>query len=197
MNSKPIWQSKTLIGLVVALLGPWLAKKFGLTLDDAAQQVVVEHVIEGIGGALAFYGRLKADTGLRLTPSGKPLLALALGAGLLTGCATWEGFSPTTQAVLKAGAKLALSYGVQELGDRVKEVRPFQSQLNSLLDITFAAALSAEATGAALKAGVAQVVPLAQQPAVLAQFKESLAGAKTAAAAPGNASYNQRIAARL
>lgn len=121
------------------------------------------------------------------------LCALAL----LTGCATWEGLSPTTQAVLKAGAKLALSYGVQELGDRVKETRPYIGNLNTLIETTFAKPLSAEETGAALKAGVVKIVPVAQQPAVLAQFKESLAGAKTTAAAPGNASFNARVASKL
>ena len=92
MNSKPIWQSKTIIGLVVALLGPWLTKKFGLTLDDAAQQVVVEHVIEGIGGALAFYGRLKADTALHVKAPGPNCFALPL-AGLCAwgiGCASFS-----------------------------------------------------------------------------------------------------------
>lgn len=197
-DTKPIWQSKTLIGLAVALLGPWIAKKFGLTISDAAQQELVDQIIQGIGGALAVYGRVKADTGLHIKPPGTPLLVLALGMGL--GCSTWQGLSPTTQAVLKAGAKLALSYGVQELGDRVKEVRPYQGQLNTLIETTFARPLDAEATGAALKAGVAKVVPAELQAVVLAQFKESLARGTSASAPsdrPKTQDFNSRIAAKL
>lgn len=126
----------------------------------------------------------------------KTLIASLLALTLLTGCATWESFSPATQAVLKAGAKLALSYGVSELGDRVKEVRPYQSKINTLIETTFARPITAEEAGAALKKGVA-ALPVALQPVVLAQFKDSLTGAKTAAASPGNTSYNQRVAGKL
>lgn len=65
-ESKPIWQSKTIIGVAVALAGPWVARKFGLNMNEAAQQAIVEQVIQGIGGALAVYGRLKADTALHI-----------------------------------------------------------------------------------------------------------------------------------
>ena len=119
---------------------------------------------------------------------------------LLTGCATWEGLSPTTQAVLKAGAKLALSYGVQELGDRVKETRPFIGNLNTLIETTFGKPLDAEATGSALKAGVVKLVPAEHQATVLAQFKESLARSTAAATTdhrPQTADFNSRVAAKL
>ncbi len=117
---------------------------------------------------------------------------------LLTGCETWRGLSPTTQAVLKAGAKLALSYGVAELGDRVKEVRPFQDRLKGLIETTFAQPLTAEETGQALKAGVAATVPAALRDSVLAQFRESLAGGKTTAASPKqNQDYNRKVASGL
>ena len=69
-DTKPLWQSKTLIGLAVALLGPWLAKQFGLTLTDGAQQELADQLIQAIGAALAVYGRLVADTGLHLKPPG-------------------------------------------------------------------------------------------------------------------------------
>lgn len=192
-DTKPIWQSKTLIGLAVALLGPWLARKFGLTLTDGAQ----EQIIQAIGAALAVYGRLKADTGLHFKPPGNPLLALALGAGLLTGCATWEGFSPGTQAVIKAGAKLALSFGVRELGERVKEVRPYEDRLRALIELTFAKPLPAEELGTLLKAGVVAIVPAELRDAVLAQFRESLTGGTAPAASPGHADFNRRLARQL
>ncbi len=116
---------------------------------------------------------------------------------LLNGCATWEGLSPTTQAVLKAGAKLALSYGVHELGQSVKELRPYQDKLNSLIETTFSKAIAAEDAGEALKKGVAAIVPPEHRAAVLANFKESLTGAKTTAAAPKNHDYNRRVAGKL
>lgn len=117
---------------------------------------------------------------------------------LATGCETWNGLSPSTQAVLKAGAKLALSYGVAELGDRVKEVRPFQGQLKGLIETTFAKPLSAEETGKALKAGVVATVPPELREPVLAQFRESLAGGKTTAASPEpNRDFNRRVASNL
>lgn len=196
-DTKPIWQSKTLIGLAVALLGPWLAKQFGLALTDGAQQELADQLIQAIGAALAVYGRLKADTGLHLKPPGSPLLALALGAGLLTGCATWEGFSPGTQAVIKAGAKLALSFGVRELGERVKEVRPYEDRLRQLVELTFAKQQPAEELGTLLKAGVVAIVPAELQGAVLAQFRESLAGGTAPAASPGHADFHRRIARQL
>lgn len=92
LNAKPFWQSKTLIGLVVAFLGPWLAQRFGLTLDDAAQQVVVDQLVQGIGAALAVYGRLKANTALHAKAPGPNAFALPL-AGLLVwgvGCASFS-----------------------------------------------------------------------------------------------------------
>lgn len=117
---------------------------------------------------------------------------------LLTGCETWQGLSPTTQAVLKAGAKLALSYGVAELGDRVKEVRPYQDKLKGLIETTFSKPLSAEETGKALRAGVAATVPAELREPVLAQFRESLAGGKTTAASPKqNQDFNRRVASKL
>ena len=196
-DTKPLYQSKTLIGLAVALLGPWLAKQFGLTLTDGAQQELADQLIQAIGAALAVYGRLKAGTGLHLKPPGNPLLALALGAGLLTGCATWEGFSPGTQAVIKAGAKLALSFGVRELGERVKEVRPYEDRLRALIELTFAKPLPAEELGTLLKAGVVAIVPAELRDAVLAQFREALTGGTAPAASSRHADFNRRLARQL
>jgi hypothetical protein len=124
------------------------------------------------------------------------LLALPLLL-LLNGCETWNSLSPGTQDVLKAGAKLALSFGVQELGQSVKEIQPYQSKLQNLIEVTFTKPLSAEASGVALKKGVAEIVPPELQPKVLASFKDSLTGAKTTAASPGNVSFNQRVAKSL
>lgn len=127
----------------------------------------------------------------------RPPLLIVCALLLCSGCATWEGFSPTTQAVIKAGAKLALSFGVRELGERVKEVRPYEDRLRQLVELTFAKPLPAEELGTLLKAGVVAIVPAELQGAVLAQFRESLAGGKAPAASPSHADFNQRVARKL
>lgn len=140
---------------------------------------------------------LPARAGVRLASLKAPLV-LALGLGLSAGCATWEGLSPGTQAVLKSAARLALSYGVDELSGRVKEVRPYQHQLRALIETTFARPVEAEQAGAALRAGVLAIIPEDLREVVLAQFRESLAGDRTTAASTGvSVDYNRRVASRL
>lgn len=127
----------------------------------------------------------------------KTILSALLGfALLLTGCETFNNLNPNTQAVLKAGAKLALSFGLAELSDRVKEVRPYKDKLNTLFETTFSQASAPAAIGAQLKAGVVKVVPPELQAVVIEKLKSSLQD-KTAAAAPGAATYNQTIAGNL
>ena len=125
-----------------------------------------------------------------------PLLLLSVLL-MFQGCATWEGFNPGTQAVLKAGAKLALSFGVQELGERVKEVRPYQDKLKALIETTFAHPLPPEKLGAALKFGVEAEVPEALRGAVIEQFRKSLAGGDAPAASGAHDDYNRRVASQL
>lgn len=123
------------------------------------------------------------------------LSIFSLLAALLVGCATWDGFSPGTQAALKAAAKLALSFGVSRLGESVHELKPYQDKLNGLIETTFAVPLPPEQIGAALKRGVVAQVPLKHRAAVLAEFKARLT---SAAAAPGaERSYNARLASGL
>lgn len=130
----------------------------------------------------------------------KQILLAAMLLSASSGCSTWDSFSPATQSVLKAGAKLALSYGVNELGDRVKELRPYQDRLNTLIETTFAQPLDAEATGSALRAGMAKVVPAELQGVVLAEFKKQLEAKTVATVAgrrPQTADFNARLAAAL
>ena len=137
---------------------------------------------------------------MKLSTLNSQLSTLICALALLTGCATWDGLSPGAQTALKAAAKIALSYGVQELGDRVKEVRPFQGSLQGLIETTFAKPLTAEETGAALKKGVAASVPAEHQAAVLAQFKTSLARGASAASPgvrPKSQDFNNRVASNL
>ena len=132
------------------------------------------------------------------------LLALLLPALLTTpGCATWDGLSPNQQAVIKAAAKLAVSFGVSQLGDSVKELRPYQDALMGVINATFSATDNAASLGAALNEGVTTVV---QDPVlraqVMAAIKSQLAGATAGAGSqkPGARSqekFNAAIASRL
>lgn len=205
-------QSKTIWGLIVALLGPWLARKCGVTLDDKAQQEIVEQIITGIGAALAVYGRFTAEVPLK-NPLGSDKLPLAL-AGLLligsVGCSAlrerWDGLAPTTQAALenaaKAAAKTALSIGLSELGDRVHELKPYTQRLTPLFETTFAQATTdPQALGNAIAAHVQAVVPPEHQATVRAALKDALAD-KSVASGPGPvtptpAQFNAALAAKL
>lgn len=124
-----------------------------------------------------------------------PLLLLPLLL-LLNGCATWEGLSSGQQAALRGAAKVALSFGLSELSDRVKEVRPYKEKLKALFETTFSKAEPAEVLGEQLKAGVAKVVPPELQAVVLAQLKNSLQD-KSVAGPAGKPDFNQRIALKL
>lgn len=112
---------------------------------------------------------------------------------LLTACAS---LTPGQEAALRAAAKVALSFGLAELSDRVKEIRPYRDKLNTLFETTFSKATPPEALGAQLKAGVAAVVPAELQAVVLAQLKESLKD-KSVAGPAGKPDYNARIALKL
>lgn len=68
MDSKPIWQSKTLIGVLIAAL-PSLAKAFGYEISDVASftagaSEAVDGIIALVGSALAVYGRITATAKL-------------------------------------------------------------------------------------------------------------------------------------
>ena len=61
-QSKPWWQSKSVIGGLVALLAVVL-KGFGYDFGLENQQVIIDtllEVVSGAGAALAVYGRVKA-----------------------------------------------------------------------------------------------------------------------------------------
>ena len=111
---------------------------------------------------------------------------------LLLGCASLDG-----RAALASAAKLALSFGLSQLTERVHELRPFQSQLNTLLETTFTKATAPEAIGAELKRRVLAEVPAALQAAVLAVFKRALADAAPATGPRSEKDFNRRLSAAL
>jgi len=198
--------SKTIQGILLAVLPHFLAK-VGLKFDDASVQGWAEDLLMLIGGAWGIYGRVKAEVPLK-----NPLASMKLpGAGLIllstlvlqlsTGCAS---LSPNQQAVLKAVAKAAVIFGVNQLGDSVKEVRPFQPALLGVINATFTATDNAASLGDALTEGVKTVVAdEALRAQVLAAIKAQLKGA-TASVADGQspianrqAQFNAALAARL
>lgn len=210
-------QSKTLWGLAVALVGPWFARKCGVTLDDAAQQQIVEQIITAIGAALTIYGRFTAEVPLKNPLASDRITTLLLPitlAGLLAsgvGCsalkARWDGLAPTTQTALenaaKGAAKIALSIGLSELGDRVHELKPYTQRLAPLFETTFAQATTdPQAIGNGLAAHVQAVVPPEHQATVRAALKDALAD-KSVGAGPVPAvqtpsqKFNAALAARL
>ena len=136
-------------------------------------------------------------------PSVSALLPFLLVGSLLagTGCQSlqdkWAGLSPATQNAAKAAAKLALSFGLSELGQSVKEVRPWQDKLQGVINTTFSKADAPEAIGAALTSNVKATVPSELHAPVLAKFKDALTNPKTTASAPGAAGFNAKIASKL
>ena len=198
--------SKTIQGILLAVLPHFLAK-VGLKFDDASVQGWTEDLLMLIGGAWGIYGRVKAEVPLKnpLASSKLPLWLLLLAFSFqLSACATWQGLSANQQAVLKAVAKAAVIFGVNQLGDSVKEVRPFQPALLGVINATFTATDNAASLGDALTEGVKTVVAdEALRAQVLAAIKAQLKGA-TASAADGQspianrqAQFNAALAARL
>ena len=133
-----------------------------------------------------------------------PLVA-ALGLG--TGCAS---LSDAQRAALvdagKLAAKVALQFGLGELGQRVNELQPYLPRLGLLIETTFSNAergtgnAEPEAIAAQLKAHVASVVPPAHQAAVLEQLQRSAANGPqpaTSAAAASPSGFRTRLAAAL
>jgi hypothetical protein len=62
-DAKPFWQSKGVIGGLVAFAAG-VAGIFGIGVPEAAQGEITTHVhglVVAAGGLLAMYGRLKAD----------------------------------------------------------------------------------------------------------------------------------------
>ena len=200
---KSPFASKTLWGLVVALLGPWLMRKTGVKLDDVAQQELVEQIVTAAGALLTIYGRFTADVPLKnpLISDKLPLLlALGLASGVWgLGCAS---LTANQNAVLKAVAKAAVVFGLNQLGDSVKEVRPYTPALMGVINATFSAADRGESIGDGLAAGVESVVQdQAVRAQVLAAIKTQLKGATAANAEGGTqnaeARFKHSIAARL
>ena len=186
----------TFSGLIAAICA-------GVAATNTADPVIMKWA--GLIGAVA----LAVKGYFTNKPSGTPppptgALSVALLCGALacgTGCQSlqdkWAGLSPATQNAAKAAAKLALSFGLSELGQSVKEVRPWQDKLQGVINTTFAKADAPEAIGAALTANVKSTVPADVQPLVLAKFRDALTNPKITASAVGGDAFNAKIASKL
>jgi hypothetical protein len=72
-GTKVWWQSKTVWGSIVSLLAG-VATLAGVKLDATLQDQLAELVVgivNIVGGAIAWYGRVKAQGALSWTPEGK------------------------------------------------------------------------------------------------------------------------------
>ena len=65
METKPWWQSKTIVGAIVLLLSVLFAK-VGLDVKSETLQEVVQSVMTILGFVLVIIGRVKANKRLRL-----------------------------------------------------------------------------------------------------------------------------------
>jgi len=66
-DTKSWWQSKTVLGGLVALAAG-IAGMFGLAMDPDEQAVTTEALVAiagGIGGLVAVYGRIKANKAIK------------------------------------------------------------------------------------------------------------------------------------
>lgn len=147
---------------------------------------------------------VKRDTVARAVRKPKAAALLALCAVLSgAGCAS---LTPNQQAVLKAVAKAAVVFGINQLGDSVKEVRPFQPALLGVINATFAATDNAASLGDALTEGIKTVVAdEALRAQVIAAVRQQLRGATAASSGDlqsplghdPQARFNAALAARL
>jgi hypothetical protein len=148
MESKPWYQSKTIVGIVVLVLSS-LLQKYAPNLPgcDADLTAIVEQILQAAGGILAVYGRIKAVRPIA-TPSitGASSLFLVFSflfvtAGFMGGCAKDGSVAPRAQIVAAIS-----SAGSQLLSDAWTMANELQKQNNgnlippsvvtTLLDVT-------------------------------------------------------------
>ncbi len=91
-DSKPFWQSKTLIGLLVMLMAP-LAIQHIPGLTDADLTDFITKALELVGSGLVVYGRLRASKTLTLSPSNNSGPSLPPGPNKLASLILVLGFA--------------------------------------------------------------------------------------------------------
>lgn len=129
LETKPWYKSRTLAGLVLIALPIICERFFGLHLNDAAAQAVVENIFQGVGFLMAAWGRLAAEK--KLTIAGTPVepltklivLALCIAIGT-SGCSSLTRRGRVTNAVLgnvaRFAGKVILASVANAASDRAK-----------------------------------------------------------------------------
>jgi hypothetical protein len=59
VKTKSIWQSKTIWGIAIMAASP-LLQKLGLYIDEQTAGEIAAYIVDGVGAALAIYGRISA-----------------------------------------------------------------------------------------------------------------------------------------
>ncbi|KAF0093445.1 MAG: hypothetical protein E1N59_2846 [Puniceicoccaceae bacterium 5H] len=203
MNSKPIHQSKTVWGLIVSIIFALLAV-FDVRVTDADYQQVVEAIGVIAGFAISLYGRIVARVPLQTKKQGASgttamlmLLVLPMGLAMpFTGC---ESMSPALQQSLKETARLAVTIGLQRLGQEVDEVEPYMPLISDAVDSAFAVSTEPGAIGRQLSEELVARLPEAIAMLALDRATSQLvpSSGTTASGNDPQAEYNLAIAAAL
>jgi hypothetical protein len=213
--AKSPFASRTIWGVIIAgLFG--LLGVFGvdITADETSRIVEASGILTGT--ILAIYGRYRATRPLKTPKNDAPAWIVAgllagslIATAPLTGCKTGGGIdwdNKHLQSALRAAAKTTLQIALNELGERVKEVRPYVPPITAGLDIVWAKADAENLPPSAIAAEVAamlQTMDLADDivAEIKAQFRDRLLtepaiDPDVPASAP-QAAYNANLAAAL
>lgn len=206
MKSKPVYKSTTVFGLIVlAIVG--LLAVFDIRVTDSELEQVGQALGVLIGFAVGLYGRIKARVALGFkSPHILPFLGVLIAIpamSLQTGCQQWESLPESGKQAVKAGAKLALLIGVNELATRVPEVAPYRPIIESSIHLTFEAAGTDPEPGLlgrALASAVRANVPEQYHELILSALSLSLVPETedgTTASDPDAAKFNTALAAAI
>lgn len=110
MLTKPIYTSKTIIGVVVLALS-WAAERWGLPVTEGDLTEAATLILGAVGAVLAVYGRLSATKSISSSGSGNhlPALLLAVSVAVLTSGCALRDLSAQDKA-LAVGEELRLVY---------------------------------------------------------------------------------------
>jgi hypothetical protein len=110
MLTKPLYTSKTIIGIIVLALS-WAAERWGLPVTEGDLTEAATLILGAVGAVLAVYGRLSATKPISSSGSGNhlPALLLAVSVAVLTSGCALRDLSAQDKA-LAVGEELRLVY---------------------------------------------------------------------------------------
>lgn len=203
MNDKPksIWASKTIWGLIIAVL-PLVGQLLGVEFAEAETQQLTEAFMTIAGIGLAAYGRAKAKQPIALKPPPEDAIMGMLAAAMLTSLIIQPGCKSADAqrlgaAAFEASAQILLSAAVAELGERSPELEPWLPFARNAIEMSFAAYDVPEKIGDAIAGWIATDIPDAEaRDAITRTLRDALNPPGTTSAGP-EADYYQRMAAAL